>query len=248
MIQQPITIFIIIVLMILATLVVVGLWQSQLIPLPAVVVRSLGRVQGVMAARVTPTVKLPVAWHRQEHSLSCEVAALQMVLNFYGVPVMESQLINKLPFDPTPRQGDMWGDANQGFVGNINGTMMGTGYGVHWQPIATLAKQWKKAEVVRLAEPTQIVKHLAAGRPIIAWGYYGRGIPRAWRTPAGAIVNAVNGEHARVITGFYGPAAAPEGFFLLDPIFGQLTWPTDRLMNNWAAFDYQGVVVYPKAS
>lgn len=248
MIHRPLSVVIIFVLLVLFIIVMIGLWQSQVISLPAAVVRGLGRVSGVMAANVTPTVQLPVVWHGQEHSLSCEAAALQMVLNFHGVPVSESQLISKLPFDSTPRRNDVWGDPTKGFVGNIDGVMMSNGYGVHWQPIAAIAAHWKKSEVVRLAEPTQVVKHLQAGRPIIMWGYYGRGIRRAWRTPAGTVVNAVNGEHTRVITGFYGPAAAPEGFFLLDPIFGPLTWSTSKLMTNWQAFDYQGVVVYPRAS
>lgn len=233
---------------ILAIILLEVLWQYQIIALPAVVVRGMGRVQGMVTPRVRATVQLPVAWHRQQHSLSCEVAALKMVLNFHGVPVSENQLINRLPFDSTPRRADRWGDPFAGFVGNINGTMMGSGYGVYWPPIAALASQWIPAQVVRLSNPKEITRHLAAGRPIIAWGYYGRGLRYQWRTPQGDIVKAIDGEHARVITGFYGPAQAPKGFFLLDPIFGSLTWPTEKLMSNWSVFDYHGVVVYPKRS
>ena len=51
-----------------------------------------------------PTVKLDVPYHKQEHSLSCEVASLLMALKYRGIDVTESELIQQLPIsDPGPR-------------------------------------------------------------------------------------------------------------------------------------------------
>ena len=77
---------------------------------------------------VNPAIKLAVAYHRQEHGLSCEVASLLMALNYKGIEVTENELIRQLPVsDPGPRQKDnTWGDPNLGFVGNIDGIMPNT--------------------------------------------------------------------------------------------------------------------------
>ncbi len=88
-----------------------------------------------------------VAFHRQEHALSCEIASLKMALSYYGVDVSETQLISELPVDtPGPRQpGNIWGDPEKGFVGNIDGTMPNSGYGVYEKPIASVAANRSKA-------------------------------------------------------------------------------------------------------
>src|SRR5262245_9197550 len=56
------------------------------------------------------TALLEVKWHRQEHSLSCEIAALKMALSAQGIEVPESELIGRLRFDVTPRANGVWGD------------------------------------------------------------------------------------------------------------------------------------------
>lgn len=192
-------------------------------------------------------VLLKVPYHRQEHSLSCELAALKMALDFYGVKVSESELISKLPFDPTPRRAGVWGDPEQSFVGSIDGVMMRSGYGVHTGPVAEVARNWKKAEVMRgqNASVQEVARHLAEGRPVVVWGFTGRGRKVSWKTPSGGLVNTVDGEHARTVVGFSGSQDNPTGFILLDPVYGELHWKTQKFDSNWAALDRMAVVVYP---
>src|SRR4051812_39677798 len=71
------------------------------------------------------TASLSVTWHRQEHALSCEIAALKMALSNYGLDIPESELIARLPFTG-PK-----GDPSVAFVGDINGRMGTSGYGVY---------------------------------------------------------------------------------------------------------------------
>lgn len=192
------------------------------------------------------TVNLDVPFHKQEHSLSCEVAALKMALSVVGVNVSESELIKNLIFDSTPKQDGIWGDPDKGFVGSIDGRMPATGYGVYADPIAKLANTWVVAEVMQDQTPEALATHLLKGHPIIVWGFYGRGKPLSWTTPEGKKVKALNGEHARTVIGFTGDVQGPDGFYLIDPIFGPLYWKTDKFLKNWDALERMAVVVYPE--
>jgi hypothetical protein len=91
--------------------------------------------------------KLPLVFLKQERELSCEASALRMALRFQGVDLSESELVARMPFDRTPRTRhspaalDVWGDPDQGFVGDMDGKMGETGYGIHWNGVAALARR-----------------------------------------------------------------------------------------------------------
>lgn len=236
----------------LGAVVLLFLWGISVIELPAVIVRGAGRghamagrVAGVLSVAGAMDVELSMPLHYQEHSLSCEVAALKMALGRYDVAVSESELIRSLPFDSTPKSDDVWGDPYRGFVGDIDGTMLVTGYGVYWDPIARLGLQWKRTEVLRGVLPADVAAHVAAGRPVIVWGNYGRATAQQWRTLDGDLVSAVQGEHARVVAGFRGSVSEPTHFLLLDPLYGRLEWSTQAFLNNLNLLGRHAVVVYP---
>ncbi|MBX4191238.1 MAG: C39 family peptidase [Candidatus Doudnabacteria bacterium] len=188
---------------------------------------------------------VPATYHRQEHALSCEIASLKMALSVYGLDIPEGELIDKLKFDVSTRTKTTWGDPYSGFVGDIDGKMMGDGYGVYWEPIADVADQYLTASV-RQFNPQILASELADGHPVVSWGYSGRGKKYNWTTSNGKKITAVNGEHARTIVGFTGTIDSPITFIIYDPIYGKITWKTKDLMNNWAPFDNMGVVIYPK--
>jgi uncharacterized protein YvpB len=188
--------------------------------------------------------KLNVPWHRQEHALSCEIASLKMALAGAGVNIPESDLVSSLKFDPTRKANGVWGDPYAGFVGDIDGKMMGDGYGVYWKPIADVGLKYRRTEVIENGSLPQLVYHLNQNRPIVVWGYYGRGNVMKWATPEGRQINGVNGEHARVLVGYTGAPTNPESLFLLDPIYGELQWSVSDFMENWRALDNSAVVVY----
>lgn len=190
-------------------------------------------------------VKLDVPYHRQQYSLSCEIAALKMALGAVAVNVSENELIAKLPFDRTSKRFGIWGDPYNAFVGNIDGRMMITGYGVYWEPIARLGLNYRRTEVLNNAKLQDITKHLDEGRPVIVWGYYGAGNKVSWRTPSGRTIIATHGEHARVVVGYTGERDNPENFILYDPIYGELNWTWEELWNNWSALERGAVAVYP---
>lgn len=189
---------------------------------------------------------LPITFHRQEHALSCEIASLKTALHTLGIDVTESELIAQLPFDSTAKTAGVWGNPYHAFVGSIDGQMMRTGYGVYWDPIATLGAKYARTRVLRHSSAQQLAASIAAGNPVIIWGYYGAGTPYSWRTPAGVAVAAVDGEHTRVVYGFDGPAQAPTAFYLMDPLAGALVWSTEQLMANTSRLNHMAVAVAPR--
>lgn len=200
-------------------------------------------LSGLPSAVSAQQVSVPATFHRQEHALSCEVATLKMALGVHGLNITESELIAKLPFDATPKSGGVWGDPNQGFVGDIDGRMLIDGYGVYWDPIAALGDRYASASVLQHGSPQQLARAIAAGNSVIIWGYYGERAVYGWQTPAGQPIHAMGGQHTRLVYGFDGPLDAPTRFYLLDPLSGRLSWSTTELMRNWSSLHHMGVVV-----
>lgn len=87
--------------------------------------------------------------------------------------------------DPGPRrQNNIWGDPNLGFVGNINGAMPNTGYGVYEQPIYDLASKYRSAKIITDGTLADLITELTNDNPIIVWGVIvGRTRDISWETP-----------------------------------------------------------------
>ncbi|MFA6534243.1 MAG: C39 family peptidase [Patescibacteria group bacterium] len=195
---------------------------------------------------VKPAVRLAVARRRQEHLLSCEIASLLMALNYRGVAVTENELIQQMPVsDPAPRSVDnIWGDPNLGFVGNINGKMPNTGYGVYEQPIYDLAIKYRDAKIINNASLNDLLLELGNGNPIVVWGVTGTGRDISWQTAEGKTISAKMNEHARTLIGYTGQSNQPKLMILLDPVYGEIRLAAADFLKNWAKLDNRAVVVY----
>ncbi len=196
---------------------------------------------------IHPAVDLEVAFHRQEHALSCEVAALRMALLYRGFNVTENELISQLPIsDPDPRnlKENTWGDPNLGFVGNINGRMPNTGYGVYEQPIYDLASKYSSARIITNGTIADLTTELSKGNPVVVWGVIGTGKDISWQTPEGKIITAKLDEHARTLIGFTGSSDNPKLMILLDPIYGEIRLSISAFQKNWEMLAKKAVVIY----
>ncbi|MDP3764133.1 MAG: C39 family peptidase [bacterium] len=197
-------------------------------------------------ARRVFDVSLKVPFHKQEHSLSCEVATLKMALSFYNVAVTESELIRDLKFETTESRNEfnIWADPDKGFVGNIDGKIPNGGYGVYEQPIIDLALQYRDAKKMENAQLVDVLKEVESGHPVIVWGSIGTGKDISWLTPEGKYIKAVHGEHTRVVIGFSGTPENPKYILLMDPIYGKVTMSKDRFLSNWGLLDNKAIVIY----
>lgn len=181
----------------------------------------------------------------QDSKLSCEAASLKMALTSKGVYVSEEEIMEKIGYDPMARKGSVWGDPNKHFVGDINGQICKTGYGVYWEPVALVANNWRPAEYFSGGDIKKVIKEIENGNPVIVWGTLPvkKIIDCSWYTSDGKYVKALKQAHVRLVVGFVGEPENPAKIILNDPLSGRLYWDTSFFLNNWKAFGYSGVVI-----
>jgi len=191
------------------------------------------------------TFKLSIPLDFQDYPLSCEAASLKMALRYKGVFVSENQIMNYVGIDSSPRQGNIWGDPYEIYVGSLNGRQNTTGYGVYWGPIARAAKVWRsQSQAFSGWSISDLTKEVKNGNPVVVWGVIGAGAYQdSWYTEDGKYIYAWKGEHSRTVIGFVGSARSPSKIILNDPYVGQLYWSTSTFLSNWNIFGRSGVVV-----
>ena len=170
-------------------------------------------------------VLLSVPWYHQQYRLSCEAATLRMAHNYHDPSSIDwdSQVLRVIGVDRRAKRNGRWGNPNTHFVGQPNGIMMRTGYGVHAGPIARAATHYDTCRPsVKLYRPSRqtIARHVDNGYPVIVWGAHaGRnGIRRlSWRAWDGAWIRAYEIEHTWVVVGFRGKVSNPTAFIIHDP-------------------------------
>lgn len=231
----------------------------------AAFLRAVTRAQLLSVKIPQATVLLPVKFDKQDHALSCEAAGLKMVLAYRGVNVDEDELLERIGVEPvarpyvhgdgadsapnpavsgTVRRGELiWGDPQKGFVGNVDGKMFRDGYGVHWDPVARTAKEYRPAYAITHYDIPALVYELDHGNPIIVWAYLASGKPTSWKTPDGEVVSSVYYEHIFVVNGYSGPKDVPSGFHVIDTLYGPRFYSTAEFLKRWNAFGRSGVVV-----
>jgi len=138
---------------------------------------------------------------RQVWRDNCETAALSMLLG--GTPdqrTLQARLPVSAPLNPrSTSRGLVWGDPDQGFVGNARGG----GYGVYEGPLLRLARK-VGANLTNLSGLpfVQLANTLRSGRPVLSWVTLGPSSSRTWWTTRGHLVRADAAEHAVVLVGW----------------------------------------------
>ena len=181
----------------------------------------------------------------QDYSLSCEAASLKMALAGKGIFVSETEIMEKIGYDLTPHNGNTWGNPYEKYVGDIDGKMCQTGYGVYWEPVAKAAQNWTEAEVFSNWGITDLTYEIAKGNPVVIWGVLPTGTLTdcSWWTSEEKYIKAFKETHVRLAIGFIGLKDNPSQIIINDPLSGRLYWSTSYFLQNWAAFNYSGVVI-----
>lgn len=174
-------------------------------------------------------VKLNVPFYRQVYAQSCEAASLRMALAYRGVHDSDWNILQRFGYRPRPRDKatNEWDDPNAQFVGDVNGNQgAGTGWGVYAGPVARAASQYGRGTSVAYgANANFVAQQIHNGNPVIAWGVWRIGAKiDSWRTPSGRTVSGPIPMHVRLIVGVRGEPHDPLGFYVSDPISGQLYW------------------------
>jgi len=172
--------------------------------------------------------------HVQDHSLSCEYAALEIATAAFGAPIPESASLASVPSTVDPHFG---------FRGDINGPVGGTDdYGVYAEPLLpVLAANGFTGNVTYGAEAASLEAALNAGEPTLVWisprgdaGFYDE-------NAYGDRFLLVPGEHVVVAYAY-----DDSGVNVSDPGAGQLehlNW--DWFLNAWSLLDGMALSVAP---
>lgn len=205
--------------------------------------------QGGTESKITETEPevtiLPILLDWQDYNLSCEAASLKMALAGKGIFVSETEIMEKIGYDLTSHKGNIWGDPYQMYVGDIDGKMCRTGYGVYWKPVARAALNWREAESFSGWELKDLIREIEKGNPMVVWGVLPTGTLNdcSWYTPEGKYVLAFKETHVRLVIGFIGSLNQPSKIILNDPLTGRIYWSTAYFLENWKIFNYSGVVI-----
>ena len=170
-----------------------------------------------------------VPFYRQVYAQSCEAASLRMALAYRGVHDSDWNILQRFGYHPRPRDKatNEWDDPNAQFVGDVNGNQgTGTGWGVYAGPVARAAGQYGRGTSLAYgANANFVAQQIHNGNPVIAWGVWRTGAKiDSWRTPSGRTVSGPIPMHVRLIVGVRGEPHDPLGFYINDPISGQLYW------------------------
>ena len=170
-----------------------------------------------------------VPFYRQVYAQSCEAASLRMALAYRGVHDSDWNILQRFGYHPRPRDKSTneWDDPNAQFVGDVNGNQgTGTGWGVYAGPVARAAGQYGRGTSLAYgANANFVAQQIHNGNPVIAWGVWRTGAKiDSWRTPSGRTVSGPIPMHVRLIVGIRGEPHDPLGFYVNDPISGQLYW------------------------
>ena len=217
--------------------------------------RDMKIAVSLIAPPQNATMRINVPFHKQEHSLSCEIASLRSALLALNIDVPESILLSALPRDATVKAasadgGMMWGDPEKGFVGNIDGRMPSTGYGVHAPPIQEMAKLfYADATMIRADDAAALRAAIDAHHPVLVWTPIGDNPqPTTWNTPEGTTVNAALYEHTAVVNGYrLNESGDIVEVFLVDPLTGYRSETWEEFVRRTAMLGNQAIELSPKS-
>ncbi|MBP7857511.1 MAG: C39 family peptidase [Candidatus Saccharimonadales bacterium] len=202
-------------------------------------------------ATIYQTTKLGVPYFAQIHSLSCEEASLRMALAYRGIAVSDDDVLARVGYNPQPRDvlTNTWQDPYREFVGNVDGKIGVTGWGVYAPPIASASQSFGRnaQAIVGGVSAAQIAGIILDGNPVVLWGVSGTSaVEDSWNTATSGVVRAPKNAHVRTVYGVDGTRDNPIGFYVHDPIrrMGSFYWTTAQLQANSRAGGGQAVIVY----
>ena len=190
-----------------------------------------------------------IAFDRQDHPVTCEIASLKMALQGRGIARDEAALLQATGVDGRPAEVDgegrieRWGDPNLSFVGDPDGHISThTGYGVYAAPVARAAVRSGARVLVSGTGigPGAIYNAVVGGHPVVAWvtSDFRPGAVSTWRTWDGTVVRYALNEHAVLVVG-----VTPAYVLVQDPMQGTAWHARAEFEAAYATFGDMAVIV-----
>jgi uncharacterized protein YvpB len=184
--------------------------------------------------------KLNIPLITQTKNLSCESAAIKMVLEKFKQYPTEDEIQSKFIYNKNPYKG---------FRGNVNGAPLGfTDYGAYAEPVAQVFAQFGIPTEIHYAINEQYLKEIVQkGKPVIIWVNRTEKSPRIkYEIIDGQKVKLISGEHVVVVEGYQ------NGKWLInDPWSKSINGKkiaeqvevTDLNSVHWDQFDYMAISI-----
>lgn len=209
--------------------------------------------------------------------LSCEATVLRIALASKNISTTEDELMSLIGYDtPTVKRcsddspvlttdtdsprakiyfcatGNLeWGNPDYGFVGDVNGTMLGTGWGVFPPKVADAAKTFLPNSYNATGlELSSVYAEIMSENPVLIWNVNSRFTASrgySWKDTRGNEVTGV-WDHVRVTVGYrYNrKSKSMTGIYLYNPsptYHGVELWGMDKFAREWQSSGYKAVVV-----
>ncbi|OXM85906.1 C39 family peptidase [Paenibacillus rigui] len=190
-------------------------------------------------------LQAPVVNQRPELPSGCEVTALTMLLQYYGIAKDKMELAAEMKRDTTPikRNADgsiaFWGNPNTGFVGDISGASKG--FGIYHTALYELLHAYVPKAVDLTQQPwDKLEQQLREGIPSVVWTTIDYQVPDkwvVWDTPIGPIQTTFM-EHAVLLVGF-----DEHNVYVNDPLSGKSQVQIDKaqFISIWEAMGRQAL-------
>lgn len=176
----------------------------------------------------------------------CEVVALKILAEFYGVSLSVDDWITLMPRgDLYWRGGRMYGpDPREAFAGN---PYSAHSYGVYHQPMISMLEPFFGDRVINMTGRRwgDYEDMIIAGNPVMIWGTINN-LPivlrDTWVTPAGDVYEWRGNWHAMVLVGF-----SKTEILVNDPYTGTTRrFDRETFIERWASMGRQGIAIRPE--
>lgn len=186
----------------------------------------------------------PIIYQMPELPTGCEITAMTMVLNYYGMQADKVDLaVNYLPAMYSTglyygEDGRVYGnDINQYFIGDPTteeGIICGTG------AIVSAADQYLEASGSELraedrtgSTPEELYQLVSENVPVVVWctiGMQDRSVVQGWYTESGEYVDWGTGDHGAVLVGY-----SSDTVTIADPISGLIEYDRAQFESVFAS-------------
>lgn len=192
-------------------------------------------------------IDAPIVLQNPELFNGCEITALTMLLQFYGINKNKMELLPEMKKDPTEiqfnRDGTIkyWGHPNAGFVGDITGKEKG--FGIYHAALFVLLKKYIPTGV-DLTESSfgELEQQVANGIPVLAWTTVNFTVPLEnqwveWDSPLGPVKTTFQ-EHTVLIVGY-----DEKHIYVNDPLSGKEKYQIEKeqFIATWEALGKQAL-------
>lgn len=189
----------------------------------------------------------PVVLQFPELYNGCEIAALTMMVNFYGIDKSKMDLLPELKQDLTPieynKDGSIsyWGNPNLGFVGDITGKEKG--YGIYHTALFELLIKYIPTGIDFTGKNfDELEQQISDGFPVLVWTTVSYTKPSekqwmVWDSPLGPI-RATFQEHTVILVGY-----DQDHVFINDPLINKkgIKVEKNQFIESWEAMGKQAL-------